>query len=494
MESGIGKEAGSTRARSAPAPRWQVAIFVLLSTIYLLAPVTYLGDSGYTLATTESLLTTGDIDLAWLGFEQESTSPLPRQLVWAGEKVVNRYPIGGALLAIPAVALWNLAGGPRIAGANGYDPEVERVLGAILAALIAAGTGTVIFRLSSRNLPLRHAALIGVCAGIGTSQLSSISRSFGSQGPLVLLLALSLQERLRWEDGERKRPALLGALLGLAFWFRPSAALPALAFAAEVTVRHRSAAARLAAAGLLLFAAFLAFHLALYGTMLPPYYRGEFLSGQEPMGALAGLLGSPSRGLFVFSPACGLGVFWSARFGFAPGRRSLGWLCLAVTGAHLALISLNCQWWGGWSYGPRLQAEVVPFLAALCAWGWRRRIEVCGAKLQVGRPIPALLVAWSIVANVPGAFVANTREWNRAPINVDYKPSRVWDWRDPQFLSWSERRRLPRRLWPPVSESPCWSGSQATADLRVPTLAGRGRYQCSKEVPLLCGKSKARDS
>lgn len=488
MESGVRPESDSAQARTACAPGWCVAIFVLLSSIYLLAPVTYLGDSSYTLATTESLLRTGDIDLAWLGFGQSSTSSLPRQLARAGEKVVSRYPIGNALLAIPAVAIWDLAGGPSIAGANGYDPEAERVLGAILASLIAAGTGTVIFRFSSRDLPLRYAALIGVCAGIGTPQLSSMSRSFGSQGPLVLLLALSIQERLRWEYGEQKRPALLGALLGLAFWFRPSAALPALAFATEVAIRHRSAVARLAAAGLLLFAAFLAFHLTLYGTMLPPYYRGEFLSGQEPIEALAGLLASPSRGLLVFSPACGLGVLWSARFGFASGRRSLGWLCLAVVGAHLALVSLNCQWWGGWSYGPRLQAELVPFLAALCVWGLRRRIEVRGSKPQLSSPIPALLVGWSIMANVPGAFVANTREWNRAPINVDYMPSRVWDWRDPQFLSWSERRRLPRRFWPPVSESPCWSGTRATADARVPTLAARGCDQCFEEIPLLRGK------
>lgn len=46
-----------------------------------------------------------------------------------------------------------------------------------------------------------------------------------------------------------------------------------------------------------------------------------------------------------------------------------------------------------------------------------------------------LLLFCSIVINVLGATENRIWSWNVRPINIDEKPERIWDWKNPQFLA-----------------------------------------------------------
>jgi hypothetical protein len=48
--------------------------------------------------------------------------------------------------------------------------------------------------------------------------------------------------------------------------------------------------------------------------------------------------------------------------------------------------------------------------------------------------VVAALVLISFLINLRGANQASVYGWNRTPVDVDARPSRVWDWRDPQVL------------------------------------------------------------
>lgn len=444
------------------------AVFAVLFAVYWMAPNRYAGDSKYCLATSEALLVSGGLDLSSFGIPAAWRPRGVRQLERRDGKVICAYPVGSALLSLPAVAVSRYLLGLPILDEGGYQAQREIAIGSCVAALFAAGAGAVLFRMARRNLGPGSALGAAFVFGLATSQLSSMSRSLWSQGPLVLLLTLALLERVRWEDGEKQRPVLLALLLGAGFWVRPSAAILALLFAAEIAIHRRSALRRfVVASGASLFA-FFAFHQLMTGTPVPTYYRGEFLRNPEPLEAAAGLLVSPSRGLFVFSPVLVMGFLAWVRHEIPEMRRTLAWLCVAAVAGLVTLAALNCAWWGGWSYGPRLLAEAVPFLMALLIWG----IAGSPGRSRQARRVPIaatlVLLGWSVYTHVVGAW--SPANWNQSPLNVDRYPARLWSWSDPQFFAWSRRPIQPQNLWPPEPLLPC-APARSEVDRRVPAAS-----------------------
>jgi hypothetical protein len=141
---------------------------------------------------------------------------------------------------------------------------------------------------------------------------------------------------------------------------------------------------------------------------------------------LVGLLLSPSRGLFIYSPVLVLAVprLWR------PDPEAPRWLAYAVIGVagYLVLLSAYVPWWGGYCYGPRYLTDLLPILV-LCAAATMRR-------LWASSPTRVLLVAltvWGVVVQAIGVY-ADDEAWNSEPTPVDIAPSRLWDWNDPQIV------------------------------------------------------------
>jgi len=84
------------------------------------------------------------------------------------------------------------------------------------------------------------------------------------------------------------------------------------------------------------------------------------------------------------------------------------------------------MWWRGFSYGPRLLAEVQPYLLLSSVPTCKSIFEQRQPKL--GMLFFFLLFAWSSSTQVLGAYVPS--DWNWAPKSVDKAPGRVWDWGD----------------------------------------------------------------
>jgi hypothetical protein len=148
--------------------------------------------------------------------------------------------------------------------------------------------------------------------------------------------------------------------------------------------------------------------------------------GRDPWIGAAGLLVSPSRGLFVYSP-----VAIIALLGIVPALRSLrehglGW---ALAGAFALYVgySLYAVWWGGHSYGPRYMLDLIVVLTVPAAVALER--VLCG---RAARALCVVALVWSVVATGTGAFFADT--WNTQPASVDRHHERLWDWHDPQIL------------------------------------------------------------
>lgn len=142
-----------------------------------------------------------------------------------------------------------------------------------------------------------------------------------------------------------------------------------------------------------------------------PFWQTPFWEG------LAGLLLSPGRGLFIYSPIfllslVGLAVAWIS------GPLLFKYMSIGPVLAVL-LYSRWSLWWGGWSYGPRLLAELAPFLCLF--------LYFCCTRMGRWRSFRAgftMLAFLSIGGHVLGAFWYDHR-WDSL-MGTDLQ--RLWQW------------------------------------------------------------------
>jgi hypothetical protein len=163
-----------------------------------------------------------------------------------------------------------------------------------------------------------------------------------------------------------------------------------------------------------------------------PILRGEHWTGRFWEG-LSGILFSPGRGLFVYSPIFLFSVVTSGsawREGGDPLLRTVGVGSLLV----VCLYSRWWPWWGGHTFGPRLLADLAPPLA-LALYPLRDRLN--RSRWIKGAFVAAIL--WSVGAHSIGAFWDDIG-WNAYPVDVDRAPQRLWSWTDNQLVNPVYRR------------------------------------------------------
>jgi hypothetical protein len=317
-----------------------------------------------------------------------------------------------------------------------------------LASFYVALTTALLFLLLLRRLKRLWLALfLSVAFAFGTSMFSEISRALWSHAPSVLFLVIALfllqifEDHPEWRETRLSgRGALVagacGFALGLGYFVRPTDLVPLVVLVVALALRRWTAGLAAVAGAAIPLAGMLALNLHALGKPLQGYY--EF-NRARPSGtyvvALAGNLVSPARGLFVWSPFLLLALPAAVRTVRHPGRDRVLSVCCVVIVLHWLSIASLRPWWAGWSVGPRLFSDVLPFFMLLVAatfdrlprWSTDRRTVVLWGSV-------ALLVAFSFFTHIRGATHESVPAWNAKPLNVDKHSDRPWDWSDPQFL------------------------------------------------------------
>ena len=242
---------------------------------------------------------------------------------------------------------------------------------------------------------------------------------------MVVLLCAVCWHVLRHEvRGTPLRPVLLATALSWCFFVRPTSAYLILGFTAYVWMRSRRDGLALSAVGAAWAGAFVAFNFAHYGSWLPQYQSAMFrhasgLNLGNLVIAIPGQWVSPSRGLLVFVPL----VAWLAWLGFRV-RATVGHRALVVSvlaGVTVTALSMGTfDWWGGHSYGPRLQTDLVPvfaLLAVLFVHAAGRRVDRSTSRPLRRSECIAMVAAAvvGVVLNGAGAWSTTASQWNRYP-------------------------------------------------------------------------------
>jgi|GEM_PF-401726 len=357
------------------------------------------------------------------------------------------YPIGASLAAVPFV--WVIDRLSTFASPVRFSDYIQQArpeeTELFIASFIVALTALVIYGMARLFLDKQRALGLVLVFAFGTSAWSTASRALWQHGPSMLMLALALYLILL----AKKRPFLsqfVALPLALAYVTRPTNSLSVLVLTIYVFIYFRRYFVRYLLWALFIAVPFIAFNLSIYHTLLSDYYRsyqGFAVSGAF-FEAFAGLLVSPSRGLLLYSP-----VFLFAIWGVWLNLKHGGFFRLdlflgAIVLLHLAILAIWPLWWGGWSYGPRMLADLLPYLMY---WLIPVVAVLFGSDNSNDQtpPLPASKAPWlklafivlagfSLVVHDRGANVPETFDWNRYPANVDAHPERLWDWRDIQFL------------------------------------------------------------
>ena len=157
-----------------------------------------------------------------------------------------------------------------------------------------------------------------------------------------------------------------------------------------------------------------------------PFWGGNFLEG------LAGVLVSPGRGLFVYSPFLLLAL---AGMMAAIIRRDT-FLVPVAAGIVLYILTVAIwnNWYGGKSFGTRMLSETLPggmLLAAQSMMTWWK--DVGWRKATV-----LILAAWSVLVNYAGA-----RHYPSVPFRGDKEEHRaVWSLQDTELVGCLDALRL----------------------------------------------------
>ncbi len=379
-----------------PRRLWWVAFFLVLvggqSAVGMRASTTatVTGDEPFYLATAQSLVSDGDLDLgdeyafpeAEMARFWDGTKPLWKQMKPAPDgRLLSPHDPGLSILIAPAYAVGGLEG-------------VRRFLVVVWAAAMAFGA------LAARRwgAPARFALLAAVGLGVGAPGVVYASQVY-PEGPAALCLAVGMLAA-----GRRTWWAAVGVVSSVVSleWLGVKYLPYALVLAGLWAWNNRASRSRLAATGAVAAVAGVHavwWHLVTFGG-LTPYSTNVVFAGEGTAAIVADHVRVGARGYRVY------GLFLDARFGLlrwsplavlaAVGVRRRTWLPSMLMGVAVALgafVSITIM--GYWFPG-RMLVAAFPALVVLVALGAARF-----PRMALG------LAAWALAIGAATAWGAH---------------------------------------------------------------------------------------
>jgi hypothetical protein len=354
------------------------AVFTLLLGVYLATSSFRVEtiDTGIRLEVARSLVERGSPDVRQL--EMRTPFGVVGSFEGRGRRFYSVYGLGQSLLMTPFVLL----GGP-------YDAALVTLINPIATAATCA---LLVFLGCSLGFSVRASTRLGLVVGLCT--LAWPHSKFTFEAPLEMA-SLAASVWLLLGNG-RWRPAVAGALFGFALLVRPSAFLMAPGLALLVFSLHpRERASRLTAFGagcVPLIALALFYNWYRWGSPLASGYSfTRFRYWALSWEGFVGLLASPGRGFFWYSP-----LLLLAFFGIRDFRRRqpvLARSVLVTAAAYVGFLSFTTIWNGDWTWGPRHLLPIVPLVALLLL----PLLEPGGLRRTLWVPLIAVSVAVQLV-------------------------------------------------------------------------------------------------
>ncbi|MCX7838995.1 MAG: hypothetical protein N2559_06015 [Anaerolineae bacterium] len=339
-------------------------------------------------------------------------------------RLVSRYPIAPAILAIPFYGI------PLGTGWLAHPHRDWLVFpwsvfypAKFAAAFITALAVTMFFFCACELADARTSALVTLAFAFGTSVWSTASQALWQHTPSLLFQLIGVWFVLRGRHQGALAVAPGALFFSAATIARANNALPALLFTLYVFIEYRAALTRW-----IVWAIPPVVLAVIYNTL---YNGSPFVFGYQEgftqtmswlrLDGIVGLFLSPSRGLLIYSPFLALTLYgaWLARRESA--RRFYLFAALVFVGMTYN-VSMFQNWDGGWGYGTRLLVDALPYLTFLLLPALLRLGHIARGAFWASIAYAAILQAFGL--------------W-------DYGVRWHWHWEDYKFDVWDLARSEP---------------------------------------------------
>ncbi|MDH5510800.1 MAG: hypothetical protein OEZ32_10655 [Nitrospinota bacterium] len=330
----------------------------------------------------------------------------------------NLYPLGVSLAILPIVAL------EIPMGLDWYETYITT------AIVLAAFSVMLLFLVSTAlNTGIAQSLALSIVFAFTTTHFSHHTTGIWSHS---VTLAISLISVLLLLRNSTMATLSLAPFTSLAVASRPDYVFFAACFAVYIFWRQRRLAVPYVLLSLLFFAPIVVWNTVAFGTIIPPYYQNQTDFVGAPLRIIERLV-SPNRGIFIFNPIflfsfIGAALVWRKKE-YHPIFKMAG-ACFILHTLFTALINGV----GGWSYGPRLNAATMGYMALLLIPVWDC-IKTLGRPLRVlVSSIALCFVFWGFFVHLKGVVNWEVHKWNASPCDVMFYPERAWDWNDMQIF------------------------------------------------------------
>lgn len=315
--------------------------------------------------------------------------------------MISKKPVAPALVEIPFFVAFTRITGER------PDWRHHVWLGKLTMSLMAALAAGLLF-IALQAQPLCRRRWLAALGGLGAVVLTPLWFTAMDCWPHPMLAALNMACLVLLS--KRKHYAAwwgIGLLQGIAIAVRPGAVVIAVVFLVASLLTQGNARQRIGRLGAFLLGSLAP--LALLGWYNHHYFGSMWRTGfgnqavgriQWPWRGIIGMLFSPAKGLFLFSPLLLVGLGALA----GPLRKTFQVrVAFAALLVQLLFWGSYRDWWGGWSYGPRYLSEVLPFAMFLTVLAVGYGADCIKKKVAFWFAIAALAGA-SLAAQLPGFF------------------------------------------------------------------------------------------
>ncbi|MDP8244034.1 MAG: hypothetical protein P9L94_08145 [Candidatus Hinthialibacter antarcticus] len=349
--------------------------------------------------------------------------------------VVSNYPIFPGIMATPFYAPFVWMGMIRPGEGNLVWDYISKLCASTYTSLSVL----FLYLTFKRLLNIKSAFVLAYAYAFGTAAWPIASQSIWQHTGAIFWWSVCFYATIRADDSASpnrwKWLALAGTAAGCTVLCRIVHLTSAGFYAAVILWRYRkSAIAFLLPCGILT-AMLIAYNYAVFDTwngglayVLADRWHLDRVQGgvwSTPLfEGLAGVLISPSRGVFAFSPfllfsLLGMFLLWK--------RSGAQWqtlkYMLPIPIGLLCVFGKYIVWWGGiMHYGPRYQVDAYPFLMLCLAAAWPE-IE----KRRWMLTLFVCLLLYSVWVQWVGAFCF-PGNWAVWPVSLSDDKARLWEW------------------------------------------------------------------